>query len=79
MKVKGICILNQKDIEDALKMEIRTPEPERGDFHLNFDITRVESFYRSAEGDITIHLYSGKYYAVRYSDELWLKLETYTQ
>lgn len=57
MKAKTEFLVNSKEIEQALKLDISPPEPEFKNVDFTFDLNAVAAYYINSDGNINISLY----------------------
>ncbi|MDH3321519.1 MAG: hypothetical protein OEM04_00950 [Flavobacteriaceae bacterium] len=76
MKAKTEFLVNSKEIEQALKLDISPPEPEFKNVDFTFDLNAVAAYYINSDGNINISLY-GELWTLIYNKRVIAELERY--
>jgi len=76
MKAKTEFLVNSKEIEQALKLDISPPEPEFKNVDFTFDLNAVAAYYINSDGNINISLY-GELWTLIYNKRVIVELERY--
>jgi len=74
MKAKTEFLVNSKEIEQALKLDISPPEPEFKNVDFTFDLNAVAAYYINSDGNINISLY-GELWTLIYNKRVVVELE----
>jgi len=74
MKAKTEFLVNSKEIEQALKLDISPPEPEFKNVDFTFDLNAVAAYYINNDGNINISLY-GELWTLIYNKRVIIELE----
>ena len=74
MKAKTEFLVNSKEIEQALKLDISPPEPEFKNVDFTFDLNAVAAYYINSDGNINISLY-GELWTLIYNKRVIVELE----
>ena len=74
MKAKTEFLVNSKEIEQALKLDISPPEPEFKNVDFTFDLNAVAAYYINSDGNINISLY-GELWTLIYNKRVIAELD----